>query len=109
MSPQMQVSLDPCVDGTQLTGIYVPNTNMWASFLYGYLIVGSVGLFSGLLGARQLCIGESPWGLCIFGAMVTAAAALYLSAQMGQKLGARQTFELHQIVEAAVGRTIEIN
>jgi len=108
-SPQLQVSLDPCADGTQLTGIYGPNTNMWASFLYGYLIVGSVGLFSGLLGACQVCIGDSPWGLWIFGAMVAAAAALYLSAQMGQKLGARQTFELHQIVEAAVGRTIEIN
>jgi hypothetical protein len=28
---------------------------------------------------------------------------------MGQKLGARQTFELHQVVEAAVGRTSEIS
>ena len=108
-SPQLQISLDADDGQTCLAGIYGPNTNMWASFLYGYLIVGSVGLFSGLLGACQLCIGDSPWGLWIFGAMVAAAAALYLSAQMGQKLGARQTFELHQIVEAAVGRTIEIS
>ena len=109
-SPQLQISLDADDGGqTCLSGIYGPNTNMWASFLYGYLIVGSVGLFSGLLGACQLCIGDSPWGLWIFAAMVAAALGLYFSAQMGQKLGARQTFELHQIVEAAVGRTIEIS
>jgi hypothetical protein len=77
--------------------------------LYGYLFVGSVALFSGLFGACQLFIGDSPWGLWIFAVMVLAAAGLYLSAQMGQKLGARQTFELHQVVEAAVGRTIEIS
>ena len=108
-SPQLQISLDADEVQTSLAGIYGPNTNMWASFLYGYLIVGSVGLFSGLLGACQLCIGDSPWGLWIFGAMVAAALGLYFSAQMGQKLGARQTFELHQVVEAAVGRTIEIS
>ena len=108
-SPQLQISLDAAEGQTSLAGIYGPNTNMWASFLYGYFIVGSVGLFSGLLGACQLCIGDSPWGLWIFAAMVAAALGLYFSAQMGQKLGARQTFELHQVVESAVGRTIEIN
>jgi len=108
-SPQLQLSLDAADDGTQITGIYGPNTNMWASFLYGYLFVGSVGLFSGLFGACQLCIGDHPWGLWVFALMLAAAAGLYLSAQMGQKLGARQTFELHQVVEAAVGRTIEIS
>jgi hypothetical protein len=108
-SPQLQISLDDEDGGTRLTGIYGPGTNMWASFLYGYLIVGSLGLFSGILGACQLCIGDSPWGLWIFGAMLAAAAGLYLSAQMGQKLAAWQTFQLHQVMEAAAGRSIEIS
>lgn len=108
-SPQLQISLDPEDADTRLTGIYGPGTNMWASFLYGYLIVGSIGLFSGIFGACQWFLDESPWGLWIFGAMVLAALGLYLSAQMGQKLGAWQTFQLHQAVEAAVGRPVEIS
>ena len=108
-SPQLQISLDPEDGETRLTGTYGPGTNMWASFLYGYLIVGSIGLFSGILGACQLCIGDSPWGLWIFAAMLAAAIGLYLSAQMGQKLGAWQTFQLHQVMEAAAGRSIEIH
>lgn len=108
-SPQLQLSLDPEGDGkTRVEGTYGPNTNMWASFLYGYLFVGSAGLFSGMLGACQWWLGETSWGLWIFGAMLAIAISLYLLAQFGQKLGARQTFLLHQVYEAATGREVEI-
>lgn len=51
---------------------------------------------------------QLPWGLWIFGGMVAVAVGLYVSAQFGQKLGARQTFLLHQIYESAMGATVEI-
>ena len=41
--------------------------------------------------------------------MVAGAIGLYISAQFGQKLGAIQTFRLHQIYEAAIGRTADIH
>lgn len=108
-SPRLNVSLEAEPDGTtRLQGTYGPNANMWSSFLYGYLIVGSVGLFSGILGFCQRSLGMPPWGLWIFGTMLAIAAAMYLLAQLGQKLGARQTFLLHQIYESAVGREVEI-
>jgi hypothetical protein len=33
---------------------------------------------------------------------------MYLTAQFGQKIGAQQTFLLHQIYESAVGQSVEI-
>lgn len=109
-SPRLNLSLESEVGGkTRVEGTYGPNATMWASFLYGYLIIGSIGVFSGIFGACQWWIGDSAWGLWIFGAMVAAAAGLYISAQFGQKIGVQQTFQLHQIYQAAVGHEVDIS
>jgi hypothetical protein len=109
-SPRLNLSLDATPDGhTKIEGTYGPNANMWSSFLYGYMIVGSVGLFSGMLGACQRCLGMTAWGLWIFGAMLAIAIGMYLLAQFGQKIGAQQTFLLHQIYESAVDQKVEIH
>lgn len=108
-SPRLNLSLDTTDDGkTLITGTYGPNANMWSSYLYGYLIVGTLALFSGILGSCQWWLGMSAWGLWIFSAMAAIAAGMYLMAQFGQKLAARQTFLLHQIFEAAVGEEVDI-
>jgi hypothetical protein len=108
-SPQLHLSLEPAGDGkTVIHGIYGPNTNVWSLFLYGYLLVGSLGLFSGILGFCQWMVGNRAWGLWIFGVMLAAAVALYLVAQFGQKLGAQQTFLLHLTYEGAMGLPVEI-
>jgi hypothetical protein len=48
------------------------------------------------------------WGLWIATAMLLIAVWMYLSAQFGQKIGAQQTFQLHQIYGEAVGQSVEI-
>ena len=108
-SPRLSLSLEPAGDGhTRVEGTYGPNTNVWSAFLYGYMLVGSVGVFSGLLGACQLWLGMRPWGLWILVAVALIAAGMYMSAQFGQKIGAQQTFLLHQVYEEAVGAGVEI-
>ena len=108
-SPRLTLSIDSGEDGkTQLSGIYGPNANVWSIFVYGYLLIGSIGLFSGILGGVQWRIETPAWGLWIFFSMVALAAGLYVFAQFGQKLGAAQTFQLHQIYESAMGRRVEI-
>jgi hypothetical protein len=108
-SPRLSLSLEPEGDNkTQVNGTYGPNTNVWAAFLYGYLLVGSAGLFSGLLGACQLWLEMRPWGLGLFLVAVVVMAGMYVSAQLGQKIGAQQMFLLHQIYERAVGQSAEI-
>jgi flagellar biogenesis protein FliO len=49
-------------------------------------------------------------GMVLFMAalMLIIAAGMYVFAQMGQKIGAQQTFMLHQIYEEVVGSRVEI-
>jgi hypothetical protein len=108
-SPRLFLSLEPMPEGsTRIEGIYGPEIEIWSLYLYGYLITGMLGIFSGILGGAQLAIDSYPWGLWVFGAMALLAALLYLAAQLGQKLGAWQTFQLHQAYQTAIGRPAEI-
>jgi len=109
-SPRLALNLQATPEGTTLVeGIYGPNANVWSLYLFSYLIVGSLALFSGIFGFAQLAIHDRPWGLWVFGTMVVLAIALYVSAQLGQKLGAWQTFQLHQAYQTAIGRPTEIS
>lgn len=108
-SPRLFLQLDPLPGGgTRIEGTYGPEIEIWSVFLYGYLITGLLGTFSGLYGCAQLFIGETPWALYVTGSMAILAGLLYLGAQLGQKLGAWQTFQLHQAYQAAIGRPAEI-
>ncbi len=103
-SPRLILSFEPTPEGmTRVEGIYGPEIEVWSVFLYGYLITGMIGMFSGILGCAQLFVKATPWGFWVLGGMATIAALLYLGAQLGQKLGAWQTFQLHQAYQTAVG------
>jgi hypothetical protein len=108
-SPRLFLSLEATPEGaTRIEGIYGPEIEVWSLFLYGYLITGMLGIFSGILGGAQLFVASYPWGLWVCGAMAGGAVLLYLLAQLGQKLGAWQTFQLHQAYQTAIGRPAEI-
>ena len=94
---------------TRVQGTYGPNANVWSLYLYCYLIIGSGAIFSGTFGLCQQQLGMSAWGLWIFWTLAGLAVILYLSAQMGQKLAAQQTFTLHQAYERATGQSIPIH
>ena len=107
-SPQLHLCLEQTEEGkTIIEGTYGPNPNVWSLFLYGYLIVGSLGMFAAFLGFAQWTIGRRPWGLWVLGVMMTAAGVFYLVAQLGQKLGAWQTFLLHQVYESAIEKSTD--
>jgi hypothetical protein len=108
-SPRLNLSIEESDDGhTRIEGTYGPNANVWGLFLYGYLLIGSLGAFAGVFGFAQWMIGMRPWGLWILGGLVFLAATLYVTAQFGQKLGARQMFQIHQAYESAIGTLVEI-
>lgn len=101
-SPRLFLSLEPAPGGgTRIEGIYGPEIEIWSVFLYGYLATGLLGTFSGILGVCQHLLGQRPWGLWVCAAMAAGALLLYLGAQLGQKLGAWQTIQLHQAYTAA--------
>lgn len=109
-SPRLTLSLERTPRGrTHVVGTYGPNANLWALFLYGWLITASVLLFSGILAGVQLALGYPAWGLWIFCPFALAAIGLYIAARMGQKLGASQTHRLHHLYEEAMGRTEDLH
>lgn len=108
-SPRLNLSIEETADGhTRIEGTYGPNANVWGLFLYGYLLIGTLGTFAGSFGLVQWMIGMQPWGLWVLGGLGLLAAALYFTAQFGQKLGARQMFMIHQAYESAIGGMVEI-
>jgi len=109
-SPRLFLVLDPTPEGTtRIHGTYGPEIEVWSVFVYGYLITGLIGTFAGILGFAQMFIATTPWGLWVTGTAAAIAALLYVGAQFGQKLGAWQTFQLHQAYESAIGRPTEIH
>ncbi len=109
-SPRLNVSLEGRDEGgTRVEGIYGPNANVWSLFLYGYLIIGSIALFGGCIGFAQRALDKSCWGLWIMWVALGLCAALWILAQFGQKIGAHQTYRLHQLYESAMGRTEDLH
>ncbi len=103
-SPRLMLGVEPAPGGgTRVAGIYGPEIEVWSVFLYGYIGSGMLGMFAGIFGFVQWRLGQTAWGLWICGTMAVAALLLYLFAQLGQKLGAHQTFQLHQAYTAAAG------
>lgn len=108
-SPRLSLNFEATPEETtRITGTYGPDAELWSLFLYGYLMTGLIGMFAGIWGFAQVMVHQSPWGLWVLGAMAGLAALLYLGAQLGQKLGAWQTFQLHQAYQNAVGHPAEI-
>ncbi len=108
-SPRLFLVLEAKAGGTTIVqGTYGPEIEVWSVFLYGYLITSLLGTFAGVLGFAQMKIAANPWGLWVLGAMVLLAGLLYLGAQLGQKFGAGQIFQLHQAYESAVGRPTDV-
>lgn len=109
-SPRLNLSMSE-INGekTHVEGVYGPNGNVWALYVYGYLILGKLALFSAIFGFVQLWLHSYPWGLWIFAGSILAAVAMYLAAQFGQKLAMMQTFLLHQTYEKATGEHVEIH
>lgn len=103
-SPRLQVSLLATGENeTKITGVYGPAHEVWAQYIFAYIMAGVVAMFSGIYGGVQLFLGDGPWALWITGSMLVIAGLLYLGAQFGQKLGAWQTFQLHQAYQVALG------
>lgn len=100
-SPRLFLVLD-ATDGhtTRIQGTYGPEIEMWSGFVYGYLMLGLLGIFSSVLGTSQLLIHQTPWGLWVFGAMLVTAALLFLGSRVGLRLGAGQAVRLRQTYEA---------
>ena len=108
-SPQLNLSLEPTEDGkTLVEGIYGPNPNVWSLFLYGYFLLGFLAVVAAVVGVSQCLVDGSPWCFWLLIPILGGLAGLYVVAQFGQKLGARQTGQLRRAFEGAIGLETDI-
>lgn len=108
-SPQLDLTCDMDEEGTLVRGLYGPSPHVWTFFMFGYLALAVSALFIGMYG-MSLHVLDQPsgilWGLPVLGLL---AAGLYIASQMGQKIGAEQTFDLHHFLEDALGEDIHVH
>jgi hypothetical protein len=98
-SPQLSLSIEIKNNTTLIRGLYGPNPTVWATFFFGYAILGIIVLFTGMIGLSQWYLGLYPYWLWAIPICIFLFLILYLIAQAGQKLGAQQMFELHHFYE----------
>lgn len=107
-SPQLNLSLEIIHDITVIRGLYGPNPTVWAVFFFGYSSLGIITLISGMLILSQYMLGLETKLWWVIPACIISALILYIIAQMGQKIGASQMFDLHHFYEETVGEKISI-
>lgn len=109
-SPQLNLSIAPTDrGGTSVTGTYGPNTNVWSMFLYGYLTGFCLAGVSTVFAISKWIVSGWTVGFYIMGFFMALLLGLYITAQIGQKLAAQQTFQIHQAYERAIGKSLAVH
>ncbi len=94
--------------GIKIKGRYEPHHNVWTLFILLYLAIAILILFLSIIGFSRMGLGMSAkilWVVPVLGAM---AIGLYIVSQIGQKLGADETYSLHHFIEYCLDRKIHI-
>lgn len=107
-SPQLSLHLEEEEGQTVIRGLYGPHPNIWALFTFGYATVGILTLFIGMIGLSKWSLGKSAMELWTLPIFIIVAIALYLSSQVGQKLGVEETFTIHHFLEEILEQKIHI-
>lgn len=109
-SPQLWLTFDTETDGnTLLRGLYGPGSSVWTLFVFGYGALGMSALFIAMAGFAQLNLDMPAPILWALPFIALLALGIYIAAQIGQKLGVQQTFQLHQFLETTLGEKISIH
>lgn len=107
-SPQLSLSIDRLDEGSFIRGLYTPKPTIWSMFVFFYTGIGVCILFAGLYGLSRVSLNlEAPilWAIPI---LMALALLIYIIAQIGQKLGAQQMFDLHHFIENTIDDKVKI-
>jgi len=107
-SPQLNITIEENEDGSIIRGLYGPNPTVWAVFFFGYVTVGILVLFLGMWGLTRYSLGIESNILWSVPVLLTIGLGLYITAQLGQKLGAEQMYDLHHFYEETINGDIRI-
>ncbi|MEP5610801.1 MAG: hypothetical protein ABJP45_01065 [Cyclobacteriaceae bacterium] len=107
-SPQLDLSFEQEDELVIIRGLYGPKPTLWAIFFFGYVVLGILTTFVGMLGLTRWSLGMSSMVLWAIPVFALSAAVMYFMAQTGQKLGAQQMFDIHHFYEKTIEEKIHI-
>lgn len=107
-SPQLSILMyrEPEDTVTRLVGVYGPMPNVWTMFTLAYLAIGVLIVFITIIGFSQKALGNESSILYALPVLALIAITMYIISQMGQKLGAAQTYAIHYFFEEAIGEPV---
>ena len=107
-SPQLTLSIDKLENGCFIRGLYTPKPTIWSMFVFLYTGIAVCILFAGLYGLSRLSLNLDAPILWSVPMLLGIAILLYMIAQIGQKLGTQQMFDLHHFIEKAIDKKVRI-
>ncbi len=109
-SPQLNLNLESEPGGaTLLKGLYGPNPGVWGMFTLSYGAIAVLFLFVAIIGFSKRSLGMDAPILWLLPVLAFLAIALYVASQLGQKLGAQQTYMLHHFLEEVLEERILVH
>lgn len=104
-SPWLHLEIEPQETGSLLRAKYSPHPNLWTSFAFGYLTLGTLVFFAAFFAVAQSLIGQGTWGWWVTGAALAGLLVMWLVAKLGQRLAQDQMLELRHTLESILGAT----
>ena len=80
--------------------------NVWTLFAMSYLAISVLLVFISIIGSSQYTLGHDAKILWALPFLLILGISLYIVSQLGQKLGAAQTYAIHYFFEDAIGENI---
>jgi len=110
-SPQLDLTCETQEEkeGTMIKGLYGPHPHVWTFFMFSYLGLATLATFIGLIGLARLSLDLNSSILWIVPGLGLLGLILYISSQMGQKVGVEQTFVLHHFLEEVLEERIHVH
>lgn len=107
-SPQLSILMyrEPEDTTTRVIGVYGPMPNVWTLFAIVYLAVGILIVFIAIIGFSQQALGHDASILYGLPLLAAVAIGMYIFSQMGQKLGAAQTYAIHYFFGEAISEDV---
>ncbi|GAB5496218.1 MAG: hypothetical protein Phyf2KO_12980 [Phycisphaerales bacterium] len=102
-SPWLHVEVEESESGSLVRAKYSPHPNLWTSFAFGYLTLGTLVFFAGFFALAQTLIGQGTWAWWVTVASLVGMFVMWLIAKVGQRLAHDQMIELRQKLDSILG------
>lgn len=108
-SPQLTIMVEDNPDGVTLRGLYGPKQSIWAMFAFTYGVLGMLATVFAIWGAVEIQLYDDPTMFYFIPVIIILGIVTYIIAQLGQKIGAEQMYDLHHFFQEITNTNVHVN